>query len=282
MLFFEKSTSASYDGTGFKFYGMEDEVAPINTADFERLWPKLEGKYPSPKNPLIPMSENSTEITRTSENEDQDLITILLPKDQDFDRKALSDFILKLLGSTGGVSANLNPSPPMSENNPGYEAAPKRSVTKEGIEAKIANTTFHQLPGTLMVCVLTLENGFSVTGESACVDPANFNLQIGQDIARANAFEKIWQLEGYLLKEEMYQEKYLKMEYGDTPPQVVVTEEILDRNPSLKNVFEAGQVLYPRMRLISHKVNAETLQHNPEMKEQGVEIGDTVTYYTPE
>ena len=102
----------------------------------------------------------------------------------------------------------------MSENNIGYESPAPRTVTKEGIEAKIASTTFHQLPGTLTICVLTLQNGFTVTGQSACVDPANFNLQIGQDIARANAFEKIWELEGYLLKEEMFQEKYPKASAG--------------------------------------------------------------------
>ncbi|WP_111861152.1 Gp49 family protein [Acinetobacter sp. CFCC 10889] len=57
---------------------------------------------------------------------------------------------------------------------------------------------------TLTFCIITLENGFTVTGESACVDPANFDADVGRRIAFHNAREKIWQLEGYLLKEQLY------------------------------------------------------------------------------
>ena len=59
---------------------------------------------------------------------------------------------------------------------------------------------------TLTFCVLTLENGFTVTGESACASPENFDAEIGCKIAFQNAREKIWQLEGYLLKERLYQQ----------------------------------------------------------------------------
>ena len=58
---------------------------------------------------------------------------------------------------------------------------------------------------TLTFCILTLENGFTVTGESACASPENFNEEIGKKIAYANARDKIWQLEGYLLKEKLHQ-----------------------------------------------------------------------------
>ena len=56
---------------------------------------------------------------------------------------------------------------------------------------------------TLTFCILTLENGFTVTGESACASPENFDAEIGKKIAYDNAREKIWQLEGYLLKEKL-------------------------------------------------------------------------------
>lgn len=52
----------------------------------------------------------------------------------------------------------------------------------------------------LTFCVLVLENGFTVTGESACVSPENFDAEIGREVARENAVNKIWPLEGYLLK----------------------------------------------------------------------------------
>lgn len=57
----------------------------------------------------------------------------------------------------------------------------------------------------LTFCILVLRNGFTVTGESACASPENFDPQIGRDIARRNAREKIWLLEGYLLKELLSQ-----------------------------------------------------------------------------
>ena len=55
----------------------------------------------------------------------------------------------------------------------------------------------------LTFCVLVLENGFTVTGESACASPENFDAEIGKKIAYENARNKIWQLEGYLLKEKL-------------------------------------------------------------------------------
>lgn len=57
----------------------------------------------------------------------------------------------------------------------------------------------------LTFCVIILKNGFTVTGESACASPENFNAEIGQKIAYENARNKIWLLEGYLLKEKLYQ-----------------------------------------------------------------------------
>lgn len=55
----------------------------------------------------------------------------------------------------------------------------------------------------LTFCVLVLKNGFTVTGESACASPENFDAEIGRTIAKANAREKIWALEGYALKNKL-------------------------------------------------------------------------------
>lgn len=78
-------------------------------------------------------------------------------------------------------------------------------ITPEIIESKIKIIDFHRLTSVLTVCVLTLENGFTVTGESACASPENFNKELGEKIAMKNAESKIWALEGYLLKEKLYQ-----------------------------------------------------------------------------
>lgn len=58
----------------------------------------------------------------------------------------------------------------------------------------------------LTFCVLVLENGFTVTGESACASPENFNEEIGRKIAYENAIDKVWLLEGYLLKQNLHEQ----------------------------------------------------------------------------
>lgn len=61
----------------------------------------------------------------------------------------------------------------------------------------------HKSTDFLTFCVLVLKNGFTVTGESACASPENFDAGIGRKIARENAVNKIWMLEGYLLKQRL-------------------------------------------------------------------------------
>jgi len=77
-------------------------------------------------------------------------------------------------------------------------------VTPELINSIIVDEDYHIFPGTTVtVCVLKLKNGFTVTGESACASPENFDLELGRKIARENARQKIWALEGYALKERL-------------------------------------------------------------------------------
>ena len=56
----------------------------------------------------------------------------------------------------------------------------------------------------LTICVLVLQSGFTVTGESACASPENFDAELGRKIARANAVSKVWPLMGYALKERLH------------------------------------------------------------------------------
>jgi hypothetical protein len=72
-------------------------------------------------------------------------------------------------------------------------------VTPEKLREVIASVAWIRPLGTLMLCIVTLRNGFNCVGESACVDPANFREEIGRRISYENAIRKIWPLEGYLL-----------------------------------------------------------------------------------
>jgi Phage protein (N4 Gp49/phage Sf6 gene 66) family len=57
-------------------------------------------------------------------------------------------------------------------------------LTPALIDAAIAQEQYHVFEGSqLTVCCLTLQNGFTVVGESACASPANFNAELGQKIA---------------------------------------------------------------------------------------------------
>lgn len=77
-------------------------------------------------------------------------------------------------------------------------------VKPEDLDSEIIAEDYHVFPGScLTVCCLTLRNGFTVTGESACASPSNFNAEIGQQIARKNAREKIWPLLGFRLRDKL-------------------------------------------------------------------------------
>lgn len=81
-------------------------------------------------------------------------------------------------------------------------ASPAERVTKEFMESRIANSEFHRIGETVTICSITLDNGYSVRGESACVNPENYNQQIGEKIAYDNAFRQLWPLFGFLLAEK--------------------------------------------------------------------------------
>jgi hypothetical protein len=79
-------------------------------------------------------------------------------------------------------------------------------ITPAALDAEIVGVDFHVFSGScLTVCALTLRNGFTVTGESACASPDNFDAEIGQKIAKANARDKIWPLLGFRLRDQIWQ-----------------------------------------------------------------------------
>ena len=75
---------------------------------------------------------------------------------------------------------------------------------RQVLEIRVSGGEDYDIPLSLITfCVLVLKNGFTVTGESACASPDNFDAELGRKIARQNAVQKIWALEGYLLKEQL-------------------------------------------------------------------------------
>ena len=79
-----------------------------------------------------------------------------------------------------------------------------KRITPDMLDAEIVREQFHVFEGScLTICCLTLKNGFTVTGESACASPENFNAEIGQKVSKANARDKIWPLLGFRLRDEL-------------------------------------------------------------------------------
>ena len=80
-------------------------------------------------------------------------------------------------------------------------------VTKEALQAKIGSIDYVVMPdGRTTVCQLTMQNGFTVRGESSCVSVENFNKALGEKYAYEKAFDAAWAFEGYLLAELRHRE----------------------------------------------------------------------------
>lgn len=77
-------------------------------------------------------------------------------------------------------------------------------LTPADIDAVIIEEDYYIFPNTTFtVCLLTLVNGFNVSGYSAAASLENFDVEIGRKVAKDNARSKIWKLEGYLLKQRL-------------------------------------------------------------------------------
>lgn len=114
------------------------------------------------------------------------------------------------------------------------------SVTPEHIDSVIVSEFYTRVPdSTMTICALHLVNGAVITGESACVDPANFDAEKGRIYALEDAKRKIWQLEGYLLREKMAKEPTtakarVELELEELKEKLVALGEFLDAGQPAK------------------------------------------------
>lgn len=95
------------------------------------------------------------------------------------------------------------------------EKPPRTAVSLNDIQDKVKKTTYTLLPdGKTTICQLHMENGYTINGQSACVDPANYNQALGEKYAYEDAINKAWPLEGYLLAEEIFRRKPVPRTYS--------------------------------------------------------------------
>jgi len=81
----------------------------------------------------------------------------------------------------------------------------KNKLTPEDIEKAIVKEEYIKVGTKTTIAVLTLKNGFEVIGKSGCVDPSNYDHEIGSKVAREKAVDQVWLLEGYKLQQSMYE-----------------------------------------------------------------------------
>lgn len=74
-------------------------------------------------------------------------------------------------------------------------------VDLQMIRNKIVNMEYITR-GTLTICIVEMQNGFKVIGQSACVDPALYSKAKGEILAFNDAIDKLYGFEGYLLAEQ--------------------------------------------------------------------------------
>ena len=107
----------------------------------------------------------------------------------------------------------------------------------DGASMRVHRSRAGDLPQSLDLltfCVIILRNGFTVTGESACASPENFDEEIGRKIARQNAVNKIWPLLGFRLRDQLangvrteHPPRYRSAETGE-----FVTQDFAEANPA--------------------------------------------------
>ena len=69
-------------------------------------------------------------------------------------------------------------------------------VTPRAINEAIKATRYYY-DDLLTIAVLELWNGFKLIGQSACVDPANYNKELGERLAREDAVRQVWAFLGF-------------------------------------------------------------------------------------
>ena len=121
----------------------------------------------------------------------------------------------------------------------------------------------------LTFCVLELDNGFTVTGESACASPENFDPEMGRKLSRANAVRKIWALEGYLLRQKLHEQAPQQGNAGSTVDDDALANGTLQPH-QLRVVTELDEVKDRYDKLVTF-IGGDVFSALPEQEQRSLE-----------
>ena len=170
-------------------------------------------------------------------------------------------------------------------------ALPERKLTKEFLESEIGNVEYVRIGGTITHCTITTKSGFTFTGESACVDPNNFNQEIGEQVAYDNAFEKMWLPYGFWLHKALADHdnrlqppsddnKIKALAETDYQSKLDEAQNLID-SYSKRETTESGSVL-PKTERLSFGDAVAALKEGLRVERAGWNGKGMFLYYVPE
>lgn len=119
-----------------------------------------------------------------------------------------------------------------------------QKLTKEFLLSRIADASYvHHEGTTLTHCLLTMKNGIVVDGKSACLNPADFDTEMGRKIAYDNAFAKLWELEGYARASEHEQDERVLQELKSIRGGIAELRKAHPFKPEIRIVSDIGKTL---------------------------------------
>jgi hypothetical protein len=74
------------------------------------------------------------------------------------------------------------------------------TITQDNVDNFVQSYEVERWKDKTTVVHATLVNGFVITESSSCVDPANFDMEIGEEICKKKIEDRIWHLLGFLLQ----------------------------------------------------------------------------------
>lgn len=147
---------------------------------------------------------------------------------------------------------------------------PERKLTKEFLESEIDKVEYNRFGETNTHCTITTKSGFSFTGESACVDPNNFDQKIGEKFAYENAFNKMWTPYGFWLHKALAEFDNFETRTGK--------EEFLAEG--LKQLCQAN--ILPKTERLSFGDAVAALKEGLRVERAGWNGKGMFLYYVPE
>ena len=151
-------------------------------------------------------------------------------------------------------------------------ALPERKLTKEFLESEIDTVEYNRFGDTNTHCTIKTKSGFSFTGESACVDPNNFDQKIGEKFAYENAFNKMLTPYGFWLHKALAETDYQS--------KLNEAQNLID-SYSKRETTDSGSVL-PKIERLSFGDAVAALKEGLRVARKGWNGKGMFLYYVPE